>query len=110
MPKQTVEEKAHAYLLAGKVRVIEHDYEAGRAEIEVYGSAPEPYMVRFARAGAAGLWHCDCPAKVENCSHLIAAKLISPLTHMQWTMKVGHSAVDELLGLTPDNSSGTLDK
>ena len=95
MGRQSPEEKAHAYLLAGKVKVIDHSLQRGTAEIEVYGSAEDPYLVRF---GGVGLWHCDCPAKIENCAHLIAAKLISPLTHASWPGKsVEPSEVDKLL-------------
>jgi uncharacterized Zn finger protein len=97
MSRETREEKAHRYLLEGKVKVIDHSLQRGTAEFEVYGSSEDPYVVRF---GGVGLWHCDCPAKVEDCAHMLACKLISPLTHATWPgHKVERSEIDNLLGI-----------
>lgn len=100
MTRLTPEQKAVAYLSEGKVKIIDHSLTEGRAEAEVYGSAEEPYTVRFSRVSNIGTWHCTCPAKSDRCAHLIAVKLISPLHITEWTLtKHEPSVVDQILGL-----------
>lgn len=100
MSRLSPEQKAVAYLTEGKVKVVDHSLTEGRAEVEVYGTAEEPYVVRFAMVSNIGSWHCTCPAKSDRCAHLIAVKLISPLHITEWTLtKHAPSVVDDILGI-----------
>lgn len=73
------QEKAHRYLLDGRVRVIEHS--EGSALVEVQGTDSDPYVVRFSSLGSddagRGVWHCTCPSRKSLCAHVIAVKLVS---------------------------------
>lgn len=73
MTAQTIEQKAHAYLIAGKVRVQWLDGETEML-VHVRGSGEKPYVVRCRE----GVWSCDCPAHVLECAHVIAAALVVP--------------------------------
>jgi uncharacterized Zn finger protein len=96
MTRMTPEQKAISYLSEGKVKVHEHSLEHGRCEVEVYGTASDPYVVRFAGV----TWHCTCPAKTERCAHIIAVKLISSLTTAEWVLRPQEkSVIDSILGI-----------
>lgn len=74
---QTIEQKAHAYLLAGKIRVVELG--GGTATLHAQGTKPAPYVVTW-----TGHWTCTCPAHVADCAHVVASRLICP----EWGVEV----------------------
>lgn len=70
--KQTPTTKAHDYLTHGKVAVLVMT--GTRARLAVEGH--QQYLVDFNENSG---WHCSCPATIDDCAHVIAAKLIVPL-------------------------------
>lgn len=73
MPSLSNLSKLHKYLIEGRIKVISANSEM--AVIKAEGSGDQPYTVIFTLGG----WQCDCPARVAECVHIQAAKLISPL-------------------------------
>lgn len=82
-PSEKTQAKAGEYLLSGRVKV---QY-AGREVVEGKDGAPlplffahvssaaaegDPYHVKFTTSG----WHCDCPARVQLCAHILACQAI----------------------------------
>lgn len=65
--------KAEQYLTEGRIRVIEHSQQ--HTLIYATGSDTEPYYVK---RNSAGAWTCDCPARVTDCAHVLAARMIIP--------------------------------
>src|SRR4051812_41154597 len=80
---QASADKAHRYLIEGRVQVMSADDET--AWVEVHGSDSEPYVVRFAK----GVWWCNCPARKPLCAHVVAARLVSPLRAKVDAIKLG---------------------
>jgi hypothetical protein len=74
-PVQTVptlsEDKAHRYLVEGRVRVLRADRVLVRAEVR--GSAPQPYTVAYDGVG----WACNCEARVPLCAHIVAVQMVT---------------------------------
>lgn len=72
----STDEKARAYLTEGKVKA-QHVGEF-TALFHVTGSQPgDPYFVKFSKVGG---WKCDCPARVDECAHVKACRLVTDLT------------------------------
>lgn len=87
MSENKITEKAKLYLASGQVKVVKHS--AKEALIEVQGSDPQPYDVAF-----NGFWHCNCPARVDRCAHIVAAQLISPLRENNAHINLGSGQSD----------------
>lgn len=77
LSKQTVQEKAAAYLSEGKVKAV--------IAFEVEGSAPSPYSVTFSPNVG---WLCNCPAYIE-CAHIVACKQITGLQVKKENLSLG---------------------
>jgi hypothetical protein len=90
------EDKALRYLAGGHVRVQEVDLRTGFALIHVTPSdGGDPYLVRQ----MAGEWTCDCPARIPECSHVIASRLIVPAfpRHEHQLSRQHDASIDALL-------------
>lgn len=68
-PRETIQSKAHRYLLEGRLRVLTADHRHAIAVVRGQGTT---YQVE-GRAPSA--WRCSCPA-LRRCSHLIALQLV----------------------------------
>jgi uncharacterized Zn finger protein len=68
--KQTVEEKAEAYLIAGAVSVVEATPRKVIAHVK--GSALDPYLVEWNGVS----WGCTCPAYINRCAHVTAVRRV----------------------------------
>lgn len=102
------EQKAIGYLTMGHVTVIEHSVKKAKAEIQVTGSADEPYTVRY----AGGVWFCDCPGGKhgKDCAHRDAAMLISSLRTELGSISSEHDEeIDEILGTDEAEGNPTVD-
>jgi uncharacterized Zn finger protein len=67
--RETVVEKAHRYLVAGRL-IVTHVAE-GQIRATCRGSG-DLYELGFER----GVWSCSCPAR-SQCSHLVALGLVT---------------------------------
>ena len=99
-PSEKTQAKAAEYLLAGRVRVTSLIPGGQSCEAEVYSANQDgdPYRVRFNNSG----WHCDCPARVQLCAHILAVQTVTDLkvdksAAMSFTPKTDVS-IDEILG------------
>lgn len=61
--------QGHPYLARGRIDVIEVTDDTIRATCRGDTGSYE--------LGHHGDWHCDCPARVRLCSHLIALRLVT---------------------------------
>jgi len=68
--KQSVEDKAQAYLLADKVAIVQASEHFVLAEVQ--GTSVDPYAVTW--NGVA--WDCDCPAYINRCAHVLAVRKV----------------------------------
>jgi hypothetical protein len=68
--RETVVEKAHRYLVAGRL-IVTHVGD-GRIRATCRGSG-DLYELGFER----GVWSCSCPARSHSCSHLLALQLVT---------------------------------
>jgi uncharacterized Zn finger protein len=66
--RETVVEKAHRYLVAGRL-IVTH---VGDDRIRAKCRGGDTYRVGF----DAGQWWCTCPAR-GDCSHLVALRLVT---------------------------------
>lgn len=72
--KETKEAKAIRYLTTGHVKVVWH-HPGVLTEVHVTSDqGGEPYHV----TQRGGEWHCDCPAQIPLCAHVLACKAIIP--------------------------------
>lgn len=99
VPSEKTQAKAAEYLLAGRVRItgLETGY-ACTAEVYSANQDGEPYRVHFNNSG----WHCDCPARVQLCAHILAVQTVTDLkvdksAAMSFTPK-NDVTIDEILG------------
>jgi uncharacterized Zn finger protein len=69
-----LEQKARDYLLRGKVAITSVVGSMVHAEVTGSDETLEPYRV----VGLGVEWRCDCPARVPECAHIIAVRLVSP--------------------------------
>jgi hypothetical protein len=66
--------KARRYLSEARVRVRYCDEESGVIEADVRGDSRI-----YATGRDVEGWFCDCAARTENCSHVLALGLVSVL-------------------------------
>lgn len=66
-----VTDKAIAYLVAGRVLVLE--VSPARVAATVRGTADDPYLVAWTHITG---WSCDCPA-YSPCSHVAAVQAVT---------------------------------
>lgn len=77
---EATEKKAREYLADGKVSVRAVDLEAATALVHVSGSKPgEPYHVAVRGSTVV----CDCPARIHDCAHALAAALVVPVAELE---------------------------
>lgn len=69
MTRETIEQKAARYVVAGRLMIDRVDEQGVRARVRGSG---EVYDVVF----ADGAWSCSCPARVARCAHVAAAQLV----------------------------------
>lgn len=67
MPRETARDKATRYLIEGRLILVTVD-----PDRVVATCRGEGVLYRLGFAG--GRWWCDCPARSENCCHVLAAK------------------------------------
>lgn len=93
--RQTIQEKALDYLQEGRIQVVRADRHS--IVLEVQGSDKHPYQAVF----SAGMWSCSCPARVQECAHVLAACLISPFRNSEAEIEMPAEAsdLDELFAL-----------
>lgn len=92
----STEVKAIRYLAEGRVKA-QHVSES-TALFHVTGSEPgDPYFVKFSKHGG---WKCDCPARVPDCAHVRACRLVTDLQAVPLTgQEVARDPeLDSLLG------------
>lgn len=70
---EDLDQKAGRYLAEGRVAALLVNLDKGFGVFLVSGSGDEPYkVVHRDRA-----WECNCQARVLNCAHIRACKLIT---------------------------------
>lgn len=74
-PSEAQQAKAAEYLLSGRVKV---QYLADEERVDFLAHVTpkqggDPYFVKFNPLG----WHCDCPARVQVCAHILACQTIT---------------------------------
>lgn len=92
--KQTVEEKAEAYLLAGAVSIVEATER--RVVARVKGSAADPYTVEWNGVS----WDCSCPAYINRCAHVQAVKKVVGERHPVVRIETTPSELDALFDMS----------
>lgn len=94
VPSEKVQAKAAEYLLSGAVKVqalSETEYFLAHVTPKQGG---DPYFVKFNPMG----WHCDCPARTQGCSHILACQTITDLGAPTGPPKFTHDqSIDDLL-------------
>lgn len=100
-PSQAVQAKAAKILLEGRVKV-KHLQALGDGhwifQAHVSPSVPgDPYIVRFNANG----WHCDCPARVQICAHVLACQTITDFEPVNSAPVLGSPDpdIDAMLGV-----------
>lgn len=104
IPSEAVQAKAATILLEGRVSVVSLIMGAApHFAAHVAPSEPgDPYIVKFNASG----WHCDCPARVQVCAHVLACQTITdfpPLSAVEATLTFAQSKesfIDDILGLS----------
>lgn len=104
-PSQAVQAKAATILLEGRVKVQHLGH--GDLGKQVFGpdfkahvtpTVPgDPYIVRFNANG----WHCDCPARVQICAHVLACQTITDFDPANSSPVIGtpDPEIDAILGV-----------
>lgn len=76
-PSEKTLAKAGEYLLSGRVKVqhlvLLPQGPSFKAHVYSAKQDGDPYHVKFTANG----WHCDCPARVQMCAHIIACQAIT---------------------------------
>jgi hypothetical protein len=99
-PSEAVQAKAATILLEGRVKV-KHLQALGDGhwvfQAHVSPTEPgDPYIVRFNASG----WHCDCPARVQICAHVLACQTITDLEMPAGKPALAHDPeIDKILGV-----------
>ena len=65
--RETVRDKATRYLVEGRVILTIVEDRQVRARIRGEGA-------QYQAGWIDGLWHCTCPARGDNCAHIVALK------------------------------------
>lgn len=81
VPSEKTQAKAAEYLLSGRVKVQHSTMEKLPDKASLFlgyvtsaNQEPgDPYFVTFNETG----WHCDCPARVQVCAHILACQTIT---------------------------------
>ncbi len=80
-PSEKTQAKAAEYLLKGRVKITyligNPGHETCLAEVMSASQDGDPYQIRFDPQTG---WHCDCPARVPLCAHILACTTITNLT------------------------------
>ena len=87
MSKETVVDKAHRYLVEGRVIVLVAA--PGRVIATVRGDA-EVHQVAYERGG----WRCSCPAR-GRCAHLLAVGLVTAPTTVRYGLPAEASGLPD---------------
>lgn len=91
----SIEAKADRYLVEARIGIVSVSNNADvKSAVLNVRSDNGMYLVKY----QGGSWMCDCPARVLECAHVVAAKKI---IHFQAkpSIPTEHSDLDELLGL-----------
>lgn len=77
--RETVRDKATRYLIEGRVILVTVEDRQVRARVRGEGA-------QYDTGWIGGLWHCTCPARGENCAHIVALKRCTApdLTPPRW--------------------------
>jgi hypothetical protein len=100
-PSEAVQAKAATILLEGRVKVkhLAAGYPGEGPHFMAHVSPTEPgdpYIVRFNASG----WHCDCPARVQICAHVLACQTITDLEMPAGKPALAHDPeIDKILGV-----------
>lgn len=101
-PSEAVQAKAATILLEGRVKVQHlaagYPAEGPHFMAHVTPSVPgDPYIVRFNANG----WHCDCPARVQVCAHVLACQTITDFEPVGGTpvLSSRDPEIDAILGV-----------
>jgi uncharacterized Zn finger protein len=70
--RESARTKAVRYLSEGRVRILECHEDDGTLSAEARGNG-RLYVVAHDAAG----WSCTCPARGENCAHVLACKSVT---------------------------------
>lgn len=104
-PSDKTQAKAAEYLLSGRVKVQYASREVVEGEdgaplplflAHVFSAAEDgdPYHVKFTTSG----WHCDCPARVQLCAHVLACQAVFDVSMVEKTEDTGPDVdIDALL-------------
>jgi hypothetical protein len=104
-PSEKTQAKAAEYLLSGRVKVqrcIPEFVEGPDGAplpmffAHVFSAAEDgdPYHVKFTTSG----WHCDCPARVQLCAHVLACQAIFDFEKIEKPAEAGPNVdIDALL-------------
>lgn len=94
IPSEKVQAKAGEYLLSGRVKVqFCETTEDGRGHFDAHvtpAGGGDPYYVKFNQTG----WHCDCPARVQVCAHILACMTITDFAALAGGNKPSSFPVD----------------
>lgn len=100
-----LEAKAESYFAERRVKlaeVIVDSDQFARLVFHVQGSDTEPYYVKARRQPGEThwTWTCDCPARVDLCSHVRAAQMgITTPLHVRSRETPRDPGIDEILGI-----------
>jgi hypothetical protein len=94
--KVSPDEKALQYIALGRVRIERKDALYAKALVHSATTDGDPYFVEY----HGGVWHCDCPARVNPCAHIRAVQKVIDFPAEKPTLSpvnIGTSWVDDLL-------------